>query len=59
MITSFMITLREGLEAFLVVGIILAYLARTHRKELKKYGNYSALTKIRPKYSIFSVNTKN
>ena len=29
--------------------------------ELKrnKIGNYSALTKIRPKYSIFSVNTKN
>ena len=37
MITSFMITLREGLEAFLVVGIILSYLAQTHREELKKY----------------------
>jgi high-affinity Fe2+/Pb2+ permease len=40
MITSFMITLREGLEAFLIVGIILAYLARTHREELKKYVYY-------------------
>lgn len=35
-----MITLREGLEAFLIVGIILAYLAQTHREELKKYVYY-------------------
>jgi FTR1 family protein len=40
MITSFMITLREGLEEFLIVGIILAYLAQTHKEELKKYVYY-------------------
>lgn len=37
MISSFMITFREGLEAFLIVGIILAYLAQTKRTELNKY----------------------
>lgn len=35
-----MITFREGLEAFLIVGIILAYLARTRQEELKKYVYY-------------------
>ena len=40
MIPSFMITFREGLEAFLIVGIILAYLARTRQPELKKYVYY-------------------
>ena len=37
MIPSFMITFREGLEAFLIVGIILAYLAQTKRTELNKH----------------------
>ncbi len=32
-----MITFREGLEAFLIVGIILAYLAQTRRFEMKKH----------------------
>jgi len=35
-----MITFREGLEAFLIVGIILAYLARTQQEGLKKYVYY-------------------
>jgi len=37
MFTSFMITFREGLEAFLIVGIILAYLTQTKREELKHH----------------------
>ncbi|AKB85225.1 FTR1 family protein [Methanococcoides methylutens] len=37
MFSSFMITFREGLEAFLIVGIILAYLVQTRRTELNKY----------------------
>jgi high-affinity iron transporter len=37
MIESAMITLREGLEAFLVVGIILAYLAKTNRQHFNRY----------------------
>ena len=34
MIQSFVITLREGLEAFLIVAISLAYLRKTDRREL-------------------------
>ena len=37
MIPSFMITFREGLEAFLIIGIILAYLSQTKRTELNKH----------------------
>ncbi|MBI4302130.1 MAG: FTR1 family protein [Chloroflexi bacterium] len=33
MVQSFLITLREGLEAALIVGIVLAYLARTSNRE--------------------------
>ncbi len=33
MLSSFLITLREGLEAALIVGIILAYLARTNNRQ--------------------------
>jgi len=34
MLQAFVITLREGLEAFLIVAISLAYLRKTRRKEL-------------------------
>lgn len=34
---GFLITLREGLEAFLVVGIILSYLARMNMARLRKW----------------------
>lgn len=37
MLETFTITLREGIEAALVVGIILSYLNRTGRTELNKY----------------------
>lgn len=37
MVESLVITLREGLEAALVIGIILAYLARTGRTRLNTY----------------------
>src|SRR4029079_12325454 len=34
MLTTFVITLREGLEAFLIVAISLAYLRKTGRRQL-------------------------
>ncbi len=37
MLSSLLITLREGLEAALIVGIILAYLAKTRRTDLSRY----------------------
>ncbi|MCK5625942.1 FTR1 family protein, partial [Candidatus Bathyarchaeota archaeon] len=37
MIASFIITFREALEAALIVAIILAYLGKVGRKDLKKY----------------------
>lgn len=37
MTAGFLITFREGLEAFLVVGIILAYLGRTNLKRCNKW----------------------
>ena len=37
MIASFVITFREALEAALIVSIILAYLGKIGRKDLKKY----------------------
>jgi len=37
MIASLVITLREGIEAALVVGIVLAYLSKTGRNNLKRF----------------------
>ncbi len=37
MLSAFLIALREGVEAALVVGIILVYLARTGRRHLARY----------------------
>ncbi len=42
MLQAFIITLREGVEAALIVGITLAYLAKINRPELKK-SVYAAL----------------
>ena len=36
MLSTFIIALREGLEAALIVGILLAYLTKTHRFHLRK-----------------------
>ncbi len=37
MLSAFLIALREGVEASLVVGIILVYLARTGRSQLARF----------------------
>ena len=37
MLSAFLIALREGVEASLVVGIVLVYLARTGRSHLSRY----------------------
>lgn len=37
MLASFLITFREGLEAFLIVGIILSYLTKLDAKEYNKF----------------------
>lgn len=37
MLQPLIITLREGVEAALVVGIIITYLAKTKKEHLKKY----------------------
>ncbi len=42
MLQAFIVTLREGVEAALIVGITLAYLAKIGRADLRKYV-YSAL----------------
>ena len=42
MLQAFIITLREGVEAALIVGITLAYLAKIGRPELRK-AVYAAL----------------
>lgn len=40
MLAAFLIALREGVEAALVVGIVLVYLARTGRSQLARYAWY-------------------
>ena len=42
MLQAFIITLREGVEAALIVGITLAYLAKIGRNDLRK-AVYAAL----------------
>jgi high-affinity iron transporter len=42
MVSSMFLAFREGLEAALVIGIILAYLFQTGRKDLAKYVYYGA-----------------
>jgi high-affinity iron transporter len=37
MLASFLITFREGLEAFLIVGIILSYLGKLNARQFNKY----------------------
>ena len=48
MLSAFLIALREGVEAALVVGIILVYLARTGRTQLARYvwGGVAAATAL-------------
>src|SRR5215831_5539960 len=40
MLSAFLIALREGVEASLVVGIILVYLSRTGRAHLSRFAWY-------------------
>ena len=37
MLSAFLVSLREGVEASLVVGIILVYLSRTGRAQLARF----------------------
>jgi len=44
MITSFVITFRETLEAVLIISILITYLARTNRRDLHRYVWIGAVT---------------
>ncbi len=44
MVSAFLIALREGVEAALIVGIILVYLARTGRAHLSRFVWYGVAT---------------
>ena len=44
MLSAFLIALREGVEAALVVGIILVYLSRTGRSHLARFAWYGVAT---------------
>ena len=46
MLSSFLIALREGVEASLVVGIILVYLSRTGRAHLARYAWYGVAAAV-------------
>ena len=37
MLASFLITFREGLEAFLIIGIILSYLTKLQATQYNKF----------------------
>src|SRR5262249_21115058 len=44
MVSAFLVALREGVEAALVVGIILVYLSRTGRSHLARFAWYGVAT---------------
>ena len=46
MLSAFLIALREGVEASLVVGIILVYLSRTGRARLARYAWYGVAAAV-------------
>jgi len=46
MLQAFVITLREGLEAFLIVAISLAYLKKTGRQELRRAVHWGIVASI-------------
>jgi high-affinity iron transporter len=46
LLSAFLIALREGVEASLVVGIILVYLARTGRAHLARYAWYGVAAAV-------------
>ncbi len=46
MLASFLITFREGLEAALVIGIIVAYVAKLGRKDLNRYINIGIISAL-------------
>lgn len=46
MLQAFVITLREGLEAFLIVAISLAYLKKTGRQELRRAVHWGIVVSI-------------
>ena len=46
MLQAFVITLREGLEAFLIVAISLAYLRKSGRAELAKAVHWGIVTAV-------------
>ena len=48
MLSAFLIALREGVEASLVVGIILVYLSRTGRAHLARFAWYGVAAAVRP-----------
>jgi high-affinity iron transporter len=46
LLSSFLIALREGVEASLVVGIILVYLSRTGRAHLARFAWYGVAAAV-------------
>lgn len=46
MLTSFLITIREALEAALIIGIIAAYVAKLGRKDLNRYINAGIISAL-------------
>ena len=46
MLSSFFIAFREGLEAFLIIGIIISYLVKIGEKKYVKHVVYGAVLAI-------------